>query len=363
MRFIISKLQLFRDIVRRELGRLLLDRNKSVPNDIHQSQSILFLRNDAKLGDAIVSSAVIKKIRKYRPDIRIKVLTTESMAPLFKEHFGVDEVYIMSKRPSYSEMRAVCRQVGDIDIVWTLNRAMKMKDIYFLKHLRSKFNVGIDDKVKLINVNIEQQTSGKHFAHKFDYLATLLRIDKPQESYMVPLVGESLAHAKKFLDSRKIEKYILFNPFGSGSERKLNETNIRKVVKTLADAYPDRKVVVLSSPETKNMLDDMNIDCSNYVHFDQSRSIYDAIAAVYYADGVVSVDTSIVHIASGLGKAQVAIYRDDQENYNHWNPCSQHAKSLIVKGAVNNLSIKEFSLVVSKIDKYMNINNDADNLA
>lgn len=342
MRFIISKLQLFRDIVRRELGLLLLDANKPVPNDIHKSQSILFLRNDAKLGDAIVSSAVIKKIRKYRPDIRIKVLTTESMATLFKEHFGVDEVYIMSKRPSYSEMRTVCREVGDIDIVWTLNRAMKMKDIYFLKHLRSKFNVGIDDKVKLINVNIEQQTSGKHFAHKFDYLSTLLRIDKPQESYMVPLVDDSLAHAKKFLDSREIDKFILFNPFGSGSERKLNETNIRKVIKTLGKIFPDRKVVVLSSPETKVMLDEMNIDCPNYIHFDQSRSIYDAIAAVNLSKMVVSVDTSIVHIASGLSKQQIAIYSEDNVNFSNWHPNSTLSEVVIAKGRVNSFDLNDF---------------------
>ena len=88
MRFLISHLQRLRDVVRRKAGLWLFDKKKAMDFELTNVQSILFIRNDAKLGDAIVSSSVIKKIKSNRPDIKIKVLTTNIMASLFSEHFG-----------------------------------------------------------------------------------------------------------------------------------------------------------------------------------------------------------------------------------------------------------------------------------
>ncbi|MBF4360370.1 glycosyltransferase family 9 protein, partial [Vibrio anguillarum] len=141
IRGLISRLQITRDKIRRHLGIILFDSSKVSKLDLENVNSILFIRNDAKLGDAIVSSGVLKKLKKYRPEIKIKVLTTSTMAPLFTEHFGVDQVVHLSKRPSYSEMKEVCTQVGSVDAVVALNLDMKMKDIYLLNKLKSKINI------------------------------------------------------------------------------------------------------------------------------------------------------------------------------------------------------------------------------
>ncbi|CAH8227357.1 hypothetical protein VAE308_1280080 [Vibrio aestuarianus] len=122
MRFIVSRLQRFRDVVRRQLGVWLFDKKKVTNFDLVNTKSILFIRNDAKLGDAIVSSGVLQKLKKYRPEIKIKVLTTSAMAPLFEEHFCIDQVVHLSKRPSYSEMKDVCEQVGSVDVVCRNNK-------------------------------------------------------------------------------------------------------------------------------------------------------------------------------------------------------------------------------------------------
>ncbi|WP_428776475.1 glycosyltransferase family 9 protein [Vibrio sp.] len=351
MRFIISKLQLYRDIVRRELGLIIFDRKKPLDQPIESTRSILFIRNDAKLGDAIVSSAVIKKIRKHRPDIKIQVLTTSGMASIFEQHFKVDQVIAMNKRPSYSEIRRVCQQVGEVDLVWTLNPHMKMKDIYFLKHIRSKFNVGIDTKVKLLNVNIQQQTQGQHFAKKFDYLSVLLGIDAPQERYMVPLIPTSLTKLETYISDNSIGSYILFNPFGSGSERKLNKSNITQILQVLQRQFPQFSVVMLSSPETHQLLDNMQLTGDKVLHFSDSESIYDAIAAVHFAKLVVSVDTSIVHIATGLDKPQLALYRSDKVNFAHWNPNSEKAVTVNTGKAMNDLDIGQLEEKAQSLQK------------
>lgn len=336
MRFIISRLQRFRDVVRRLLGVWLFDKKKVTNFDLVNTKSILFIRNDAKLGDAIVSSGVLKKLKKYRPEIKIKVLTTSAMAPLFEEHFGVDQVVHLSKRPSYSEMKDVCEQVGSVDVVVSLNLDMKMKDIYLLNQLRSKVNIGLDSDLALVNLNISKQIECKHYADKFDYISSLLGIDEPAENYIVPLVPSSMEKAQNFLSENNIDKFVLINPFGSGNERKLNKDSINKIISAIKEWDKSLSVVLLSSPDTRELLESMSLTNTAVHHFGQSESIYDAIAIVEKAKLVVSVDTSIVHIASGFNKKQIAIYKQDKVNFSNWHPNSEHANVIIAITDINN---------------------------
>lgn len=346
MRFIVSRLQRFRDVVRRQLGVWLFDKKKVTNFELVNTKSILFIRNDAKLGDAIVSSGVLQKLKKYRPEIKIKVLTTSAMAPLFEEHFGVDQVVHLSKRPSYSEMEDVCEQVGPVDVVVSLNLDMKMKDIYLLSKLKSKINIGLDPDLKLINLNISNDIGNMHYADKFNYIATLLGITEPAENYIVPLVPSSMKKAQLFLNENNINEFVLINPFGSGNERKLNKDSINKIISAIKEWDKSLSVVLLSAPDTRELLDSMSLTTTNISHFDQSDSIYDAIAIVEKAKLVVSVDTSIVHIATGLNKPQIAFYREDSINIINWNPNSKLAKTIVTKDNINNFVIdgEDFTL-------------------
>lgn len=346
MRFIVSRLQRFRDVVRRQLGVWLFDKKKVTNFELVNTKSILFIRNDAKLGDAIVSSGVLQKLKKYRPEIKIKVLTTSAMAPLFEEHFGVDQVVHLSKRPSYSEMEDVCEQVGPVDVVVSLNLDMKMKDIYLLSKLKSKINIGLDPDLKLINLNISNDIGNMHYADKFNYIATLLGITEPAENYIVPLVPSSMKKAQLFLNENNINEFVLINPFGSGNERKLNKDSINKIISAIKEWDKSLSVVLLSAPDTRELLDSMSLTTTSISHFDQSDSIYDAIAIVEKAKLVVSVDTSIVHIATGLNKPQIAFYREDSINIINWNPNSKLAKTIVTKDNINNFVIdgEDFTL-------------------
>lgn len=351
MRFVISRIQRFRDVVRRRLGIWLFDRKKDSSFDLTEAESILFIRNDAKLGDAIVSSGVIRKLRKYRPDLKVMVLTTPGMMQsLFLEHFGVDRVINLSKRPSYKEIRGVSQQVGSVDVVVSLNPDMKMKDIYLMKCLHSKANVGLDSELKLINFKINKNLDKKHYAEKFDYISKLVGIDKPKENYMVPLIKESLDKAQQFLDDNGINDFVLVNPFGSGNERKLNKASITKIIDAVKDNGPAPHVILLSAPDTKELLDSMSLTSGMTHHFDQSDSIYDAIAMVEKAKLVVSVDTSIVHIASGLEKKQISIYRSDPMNFANWSPNSEFSIVLESGIGINSFSKEELKSSFSKLD-------------
>lgn len=213
---------------------------------------------------------------------------------------------------------------------------MKMKDIYLLNKLKSKINIGLDPDLKLINLNISNDIGNMHYADKFNYIATLLGITEPAENYIVPLVPSSMKKAQLFLNENNINEFVLINPFGSGNERKLNKDSVNKIISAIKEWDKSLSVVLLSAPDTRELLDSMSLTSKTVHHFDQSESIYDAIAIVEKAKLVVSVDTSIVHIASGFNKKQIAIYKQDKVNFSNWHPNSEHANVIIAITDINN---------------------------
>ncbi|MDE1255395.1 glycosyltransferase family 9 protein [Vibrio aestuarianus] len=221
-------------------------------------------------------------------------------------------------------------------VVVSLNLDMKMKDIYLLNQLRSKVNIGLDSDLALVNLNISKQIECKHYADKFDYISSLLGIDEPAENYIVPLVPSSMEKAQNFLSENNIDKFVLINPFGSGNERKLNKDSINKIISAIKEWDKSLSVVLLSSPDTRELLESMSLTNTAVHHFGQSESIYDAIAIVEKAKLEVSVDTSIVHIASGFNKKQIAIYKQDKVNFSNWHPNSEHANVIIAITDINN---------------------------
>ena len=84
---------------------------------------------------------------------------------------------------------------------------------------------------------------------------------------------------------------------------------------------------MLATPDTLVEVQKLCLDLSqdNVFYYPQSKSIYDAIALVSLASWVVSVDTAIVHIASGLNKPLLALYNPDELNYTDWHPNSDKA--------------------------------------
>jgi len=338
MKEIVKILQVFRDQVRRQLGIWLFDYDKNLTFDLKDAKSILFLRNDAKLGDAIVSSGAIRKIRRQRPDVKIIVLTTPSMKHLFKTHFGVDQVVTINKRPSYKAIRSACQEIGEVDVVVSFDLNMKMRELYMLKQIQSKANLGLESDIGLININISKEVEGLHFSDKFNHITQLLGLSNQPENYIVPQELESQKKIGGFLKSQKINQFALLNPFGSGRSRKLNNESILKAIQSVKCTHPQMSIVILTAPSDSKLLKEMGIFEENVHHFDISTSIYDATALVVKSTFVISVDTSIVHIATGLNRPQVALYNYDEVNFTHWNPNSKLAKTIINYHGINSFS-------------------------
>ncbi|WMC10334.1 glycosyltransferase family 9 protein [Oceanimonas pelagia] len=308
--------------------------------DLAQVKRVLLVRWDAKIGDSIVSSFFFRELRRFRPDICIDVITAPHMATLYQEHFGVDNVYCCKKRPSYAELKELASEIGAVDLVIHLGKHLKMKDIYFLHCLKASNVMGLDDDLNMVNIKLGEATKGRHFSEKFAYALNLLGISLPDCQYILPEDGERrLLIQGEWPDS----SVIALNPYGSGSSRRLNFDSVSMLVEQIGKYKPAWQVCLMSTPDTKLEVEKWCHELGEERVFTVgcAETIQDAIEIVRLSDAVISVDTAIVHIASGLNKPLLGIYNEDEGNFSEWSPRSSLAVVVFARkdsGGIQNVN-------------------------
>ncbi|MCC4263495.1 lipopolysaccharide heptosyltransferase family protein [Oceanimonas baumannii] len=320
--------------------------------DLGNIKRILVIRWDAKIGDSIVSSFFFRELKKHHKNIKVDVITAPHMAAMYQEHFGVDHVYCCKKRPGYSELKALAHEIGTADLVIHLSKQLKMKDIYFLRCLGADNVMGMDDELDVVNIKLGHATKGLHFSEKFAYALKLLGVSSPDRRYVIPEDVERQSRIKKEWPEQPV---ISINPYGSGSARRLNFDNVSMLVDLITKYKPGWKICLMSTPDTKTETEQWcdQLDTDNVFTVQSSETIQDAIEIVRLSAAVISVDTAIIHISSGLNKPLVGIYNPDEENFAEWHPNSDRSINVFSSESklvnVNLLDAVELDKVISKL--------------
>ena len=88
--------------------------------------------------------------------------------------------------------------------------------------------------------------------------------------------------------------------------------------------------MLLTYPEVTPLLKSISEKYSNAFVYEKTENIFDTIELLHHSSLVISPDTSIVHIASGLNKQIIAFYKlADKENFAHWNPNCKNKTHII----------------------------------
>ncbi|MGR5076942.1 glycosyltransferase family 9 protein [Photobacterium swingsii] len=334
---IIHKIRLGRDLLRRRIGLWLFDK-KTVPVfQKKELKEIVVVRWDAKIGDSIVSSFFFREIKKIFPNVEVSVITTPEMQDMYKKDFLADNVYLSKKRPSYSELNELAIKTKNADLVIHLSKILKMKDLFFLSRFKNANIAGLDDSVNLVDLKLGKSTTGEHFSYKYKNLINAYSDSHVSEEYIVP--SRSDIHDRLSSQIKCDKKLIAINPYGSSTVRRLSNDSVRKILNILRDNISDFKVIFICAPQDRaNLRTIINEYPELCLDGEFGDSIYHAIELVRLADYVITVDTSIVHIASGLNKPLLGLYNPSILNYEEWSPKSSYTSVIFAKGdAIDNL--------------------------
>ena len=300
----------------------IFDKNKKdinlVPEKINR---ILFLRTDGKIGDYIISSFIFREIKKQYPNIKIDVVADKSLENLLKLSKNIDKYYILDRKKMH-EWRDVVKilRKNKYDVLFDSTEGLKYKQVYLLNRVNATVNVGYNKNgYKIYNKNIKQNNTLK-MIEIYKKMVKSINIEIKNTNYDIPISEESEKNVETFLkENDSKEKLIALNFFGASRGRKINAENALIIIKRLTEMYKGYKIIILDSPNDRETIYNIlaRTDNKNVLFFEKSKTILDSISIIKKCDWVVSLDTSILHIAEGLDKKIMAFY-GPKINKNKW---------------------------------------------
>jgi len=337
LRSFTNKVRAWRDHVRRGVAIFLFD--KVLRNQGPFQEAILFVRWDAKLGDTVVLSWVWRAIRAYRPDLKLWIITGPEFSDWYASTYGFDKVLLAPRRPRQHSFFKMTADIKKPRYVVHLSQALKARDLFFLRLVQPAHVASLDDALQCIDIKLGKLTEGRHFSEKLVPFLEQLSIPVADRRYWLPQNNNDRA---KIMTHWPTEKVIGFCPNGASKHRCFSDAKIVWTVQTLLASSARRHqsirvllIVTLDHVARLSALMKAH-GLSDAVLFRPTGHLTELIEQVRLCAGVISVDTSLVHVASGLEKPLLAFYHPPNaanpltlNNFGSWHPNSDHAQALV----------------------------------
>lgn len=307
-------------MIGRRLARFLFDRRPPAHALPPTGGSVLLVRWDGKLGDAVVSSFVYRELRKSGRWL-VQVATTSDLADLHADVFGADRVLTTPVRPGWWALFQLWWRLGHVDVVVHMGGRLPPREMFFLWLLRPVQIHGMDSGLKRVGAGLSDATQGRSIQERYAEALRRMGLRAVDTSpFLRPAASADQGVA-----------YVAFNPYASRHDKSIGAPKAADTLSHLAEALPDTQFRIISSPTTHaDALELANAVAHDNVQvLDGVSTVRDVITAVDRADAVISVDTSIVHIAVALEKPLVAIFPSLDGAYDPWLPATSATVSTV----------------------------------
>jgi ADP-heptose:LPS heptosyltransferase len=317
----------------------LFDRSMVIPMQA-TARNILMVRWDGKLGDAFVSSFFYREAK--RCGARVSVVTTTSLVELHAEHFGADVVLGTSRKPGLMELMRLAWRLQGVDTVVHLTERITAREIIFLWLLRPCNVFSLDDNPRWVNGKLGNDTATLRFDEK--YAAVLRRLGMAVVD-TAPVIPIATSREGDDVD-------VVFNPFGSRPDKSISIQRAVSTLRQLAARHPKWRIGVLNCAKTRlcaeKICDAVGLETVTVCR--RTQTIRGMIDTLWAALLVISVDTSVVHIAAGMRKPLLAIYPWIGSDANPWLP-PPRSSTLVVYSPVDEATYRAAGLKC--LDNYL----------
>lgn len=296
--------------------RLKYDVSPSPSIPLEKIKTLALLRWDNKLGDSIMSNVLISNLQRYRPDIKITVITQSFCAEWFRKSTGVS-IIICNKR-SLETAKSFSQYKGKFDAVVELGSSFDFKELVAIRELGAAYNIGYNkNNYNIFNVCLNE--SAVHFRDRYLEVAKLFTGENLlRDIPLIPFSNESIVNKQEGVNN------VAVNFFGSSKYRQFNLKAAEKFLNQWIESFPNDCLYLIPVPEKidflkslKNKINNNRIKISS-----ESPSLEHTLQILKQTDLCFSPDTSVVHLASALRSPIIAVYSDNVVNFKEWKPLS-----------------------------------------
>jgi ADP-heptose:LPS heptosyltransferase len=307
-------------------------------------KSVLFIMDGSGIGDCVMHSIAMRGLKKATQDLRLDVIVTARQYEFVAEYSYIDNIYVLkgSSLLAYTRL-GMSLAKNHYDVVLYQRNLFRLRELALLRMLNPRYLLSPNANMKM---SIPLQKSNGHSSALYCDMLSKLRIDGNDDSYDIPSKSKYEQSIESFLYNAKINDYIAVNFWGSFRRNTLTESNMCALIENLLSTYPDSQLILLSMPKA-NVIKTLNKLCDMYprTYMCDTSSIFESIALIRRSTLVITTDTAIVHIASGLNKPTIAFYANSMK-MKRWSPKSSEHKAIAANFEVNELDFKNIDLTL-----------------
>ncbi|MDU1912139.1 glycosyltransferase family 9 protein [Fusobacterium sp.] len=340
--------RIFQDYMREKrlkVGRYIWDRKRNkekikIGNFIEKNniKKILFMRYDGKIGDMVINTLMFREIKKKYPYIKIGVVTEEGAKAIIKNNSNIDKIYDYKKNIKKLALKIANEKY---DLLIDFSEMLRVNQMMLINLCKARFNMGLNrEEWKLFDISIKSGIDFKWTDHITERYSAYLKklgfkeneIDKKYDIYI-----EETEKYKEFFKEIKEKKVVVLNPYGASKHKSFTLETLNKIINHLKTK--DMGVILIYFGDKYKELNKLKIINENVYIPENIETIQDSIYLIKRSDLVITPDTSIVHIASALNKANISVYPPKGGKYevDHlvWAPKTKETKIIFCKDKIS----------------------------
>lgn len=300
---------------------------------MRQFKRILILRTD-RLGDVVLSTPVIKSLRKNYPDCYIAFLCRPYTHQALEGNPYLDKVIVYDKYGKHKSWFATLRfslalRKEKFDLAIVLHPTNRAHLLTFFAGIPQR--VGWNRKLGFLLTNKLEHKKDEGKKHELEYNFDLLKYtgisSKDREIY-VPLRPEAEARIKKILNAKGLKEkdnLVVIHPSASCPSKRWPQANFLELISLLKKNEGVKIALITSKDQVE--FGEMISKKHKLMDLRGQLSISETASLLAKASLFISCDSGPVHIACGLGVPVISIFGRSQPGLSprRWGPAGKNS--------------------------------------
>jgi len=285
---------------------------------------ILVLRQD-RIGDVLVSVPIFRALRRLFPQGQIDVVLSHNNIPV-RDAISpfINAVVLYQKGPlALLKLRRTIRKRRYDVVVDCMDNASTTSSL-FVNATHARYAIGIDKENRGVYTHVVPlaDRSSVHIVDRISRLLWPFGVDLTTEEKQLayPLQESDVLHAQSLVHGTSVGRKIFgFNISGSDIGRMYPEIDIIRVINEVGNLGSEVEFVILGAQQHLDML--LRISEATHCRLIEPVASFTAWAAIIaQLDGLITPDTSAVHVAAAFSVPSVVLFVHDRADLMPWYP-------------------------------------------
>ncbi|OCG36713.1 glycosyltransferase family 9 protein [Gilliamella sp. Gris1-4] len=279
-------------------------KNSLIPCSV---KKVLVIRNDC-IGDMIVTTPFIRYLS--MAGYKVYVSSRKNSLEILSNNPYVTDCFLYDDGTFSKLMRSlkiIRKHQFDLAIDARFHRRLDLRHLFFCIFVKTSHLLSYNkSNIKSFNISLPYYKTTEHVTNQLKYYLDYLDINYDSFGYDIFIDSIKDKDVDLFINNniKPKEKFVVINPYGGSDYRCLSELQILMLCNLFKSYYQEYRIVIIGQGGNFDKL------CIPSTIKFQSPSILDVFPLIKKADLVISVDTSIVHVASAFSTKCISIYME-----------------------------------------------------